>query len=187
MFSRQHYEQFAKAMKSLSPKEATAIAKVIVPIFKNDNPRFELEKFLFAAGINNEETRKLFSENQKNAMKETVISEMKLVTLLPAGRITTLRHGGSANPINELSFHGGNPTPEDVAALADDFDDAFDEAEESLDTVLFGIIDNAHEAEFKEIESAISQQVKLLRKAMGAFRANVQKIYDAQKKKLGGK
>jgi len=111
-------------------------------------------------------------KKHKKLMKESFEGNIKLVPLIP---------------LSELAFHGGNPTPEDVGVLADDFDEEFDEAENALDKVLLGIVDNAKEADFSDVSTQIAGQVSLLRKAVGAFRANVQKIYDAKKKKLGGR
>ena len=100
---------------------------------------------------------------------------MKLIPLLPVGTL------------NELGFHGGNPTPEDVDVLIDDFESEFDGAENAMDNVFDGMIEDASDAEFSEVASALRQQVTLFRKAIDAFRVNVQKIYNAKKKKLGGK
>ena len=103
------------------------------------------------------------------------MNDMKLRPLLPVGKIT------------ELGFHGGNPTPEDVNVLASDFESEFDEAERALDNVLDGIINAAHDADFKDMESSIRQQVSMLKRALGSFRANIEKVYQTKMKKLGGR
>ncbi len=174
MFSRQHYQKFAEIIKKMSGKDQELLATELITMFRKDNPRFNAEQFAKAAGLEGNTRLHNVIYAHESKVNES-FGAMKLTPLLPVGRIT------------ELGFHGGNPTPEDVDVLADDFEDMFDQAENALDTALDGIVDAAREAEFKDVESAIRQQVTLFRKAIGVFRANVQKIYLAKQKKLGGR
>ena len=193
-FSRQHFQKFAEILKKMSDRKSQLLlAAELIKMFKQDNSRFETDKFLKAAGMED-------SPALQDAMKEGVsptggkksfkVNESfdnflgtKLVTLLPAAQITTLTHNGR---VNELAFHGGNPTPEDVQVLADDFEDELDKVAEQFDETHHGFIEAAREADFNDVATGIGKQWNQFAKALSTYRANIENLYKAQQKKLGG-
>lgn len=192
-FSRQHYVKFADILKKMTDRKSQMyLAVELLKLFKADNPRFDMWQFLDAAGIE-------YSPALQSAMKEGVsptggkkpfkVNEsfdtlgVKLVSLLPAGQIETLTHNGR---VNELAFHGGNPTPEDVQVLADDFEDELDKVQEQFDETHHGFVEAAREADFNEVATGIEKQWNLFAKSLATYRANIENLYKAQQKKLGG-
>jgi len=184
-FSRQHFQKFADLLKKMHGKDQEMLATELIQMFREDNPRFDAERFAKAAGL--EGNTRL--HNVVMNVKEGKVNEsfdnlgMKLVELLPTAQIKTLTHNGR---VNELAFHGGNPTPEDVQVLADDFEEEMDGVEEKFDETHHGFIEAAREADFNDVATGIGKQWNQFAKALSTYRANIENLYKEQQKKLGG-
>lgn len=55
LFGRRHYNYIAEAIKEELPGCGEEMAKFLVMIFEQDNPRFDGEKFIKACGVEDEE------------------------------------------------------------------------------------------------------------------------------------
>jgi len=178
MFSRQHYKEFAEILRKISDRksqlEATAAT---ILIFKKDNPRFDTDIFLKAVGLE-------YSPALKQAMGESKVNEsfegdMKLVPLLPSGRITTLRHGGSAKPITEAP--GRRPNEQEMRDMADDFEGNFDEIDKEISEFIEErFMDFRQTGTYNIFQAQFRKMVVELRRALMKFSDDYHKMVSTE-------
>ena len=155
-------------------------AKVRIKTKGHENTPWTVEKWHKGGYIVLDPQRKRLWVPPDHIVKENVNESfenfgMKLMPLIPVGKLT------------ERAFHGGNPTAQDIDDYHDDVEDAWTEAEETIDKTFDTILDFMHESELKDLEMGVKQQITLFRKAMAAFRQNVWKVFEAKRKRLGGR
>jgi hypothetical protein len=84
-FSRQHYIKIANVIRSISDKKIrNQLAKELDSMFREDNPRFDSEKFANASGVS-----PVGTDVDESTLKESFDVSLKLVPLLPVGTLVS--------------------------------------------------------------------------------------------------